>query len=233
MYHPTLSPGASDGGAEVAGETNNQSGDLRILTSGQRRIALSRFRTIKPLLRARSKRPTGLKSLVKRSGKSRATILRWLRSCRESGIVGLVRWPRSDAGKRWRRDAKMVRRIQRWYLRRQRRTMRQVWDKAVSLAGKRGKQAPSYRTIRRICAEIPAAVRCLARDGESAYRNRFEPIARFEVARPNQRWHVDHTKLDIMLLRKGQKPGRPWLTLVLDARSRWLTGYRLGDELCP
>jgi putative transposase len=70
----------------------------------------------------------------------------------------------------------------------------------------------------------------MAKEGEKAYRDRFEPVARVEVDRPNRRWHVDHTKADIMLTRSGRKPKRPWLTMVLDAYSRAPMGYYLSFD---
>jgi putative transposase len=45
--------------------------------------------------------------------------------------------------------------------------------------------------------------------------------------RPNEIWQADHTLLDILLQRDGEKPLRPWLTVIEDDYSRAVSGYLL------
>jgi putative transposase len=44
---------------------------------------------------------------------------------------------------------------------------------------------------------------------------------------PNMIWQADHTELDILVLDANLKPGRPWLTTILDDYSRAICGYML------
>ena len=42
---------------------------------------------------------------------------------------------------------------------------------------------------------------------------------------PNDIWQADHTELDLMVLDETGRPARPWLTVILDDRSRAIAGY--------
>jgi hypothetical protein len=70
----------------------------------------------------------------------------------------------------------------------------------------------------------------LAHHGGKAYGETFELIHRREADRPNAIWQADHTLLDILLIRDGGPPQRPWLTVVLDDYSRAVAGYFLTFE---
>jgi putative transposase len=67
----------------------------------------------------------------------------------------------------------------------------------------------------------------LAHEGSKAYGETFELIHRREADRPNAIWQADHTLLDIMLVRDGAKPVKPWLTVIQDDYSRAVAGYFL------
>lgn len=84
--------------------------------------------------------------------------------------------------------------------------------------------------MREICQALPASVVTMARAGERAWQDHFEPILRFESSQPNECWQIDHCQLDLLVVDDtGQKVlGRPWLTLVLDTYSRAVMGYYLS-----
>jgi hypothetical protein len=50
-------------------------------------------------------------------------------------------------------------------------------------------------------------------------------VLRRESVHPNDIWQADHTELDIMVLDETGRPVRPWLTVILDDRSRAIAGY--------
>jgi putative transposase len=50
----------------------------------------------------------------------------------------------------------------------------------------------------------------LAHEGKKAYAAAFDLVHRREAERPNEIWQADHTFLDILLQRDGEKPLRPW-----------------------
>ena len=56
-------------------------------------------------------------------------------------------------------------------------------------------------------------------------------MLRRESANPNDLWQADHTELDVMVLDESDRPVRPWLTVILDDKSRAIAGYTvfLGD----
>ena len=56
-------------------------------------------------------------------------------------------------------------------------------------------------------------------------------MLRRESVHPNDIWQADHTELDLMVLDETGRPVRPWLTVVLDDRSRVIAGYTVfaGD----
>lgn len=72
----------------------------------------------------------------------------------------------------------------------------------------------------------------MAHFGERAWRNKFEPISRHESHAPNERWQMDHCRLDILVIdpQSSEVLGRPWLMLALDAYSRAVMGYHLSLE---
>lgn len=208
------------------------------LTEHQRRVATDRFHAIEPFLEAPYDRATTRAALIA-SKRSRRTLYRWITLYRRGGLVALAPKERITQ-MRWSRDPEIVALVRGCYLeppspeesdslpQHGRRSTRAVWKKIRDLARAKKWKAPSYATVRRIIAEMDPAVRCLAREGDKAYADRYELVVRYEVDRPNERFHVDHSKLDILLNRPGQKPAHPWLTAVLDARSRALMGYHLG-----
>ena len=76
-----------------------------------------------------------------------------------------------------------------------------------------------------ILSSLDPAMVALALDGPTAYRDRYELIHRHRAETPNALWQADHTLLDVLVLDEGGKPARPWLTTVLDDRSRAVAGY--------
>lgn len=198
------------------------------LSPREQRVAQRRYRMIAPLVDGGGTETAS--RICRATGVSRVTLWRWAKVFEREGLVGLVRRKRSDRQKPRTCDEEMVRRIRGWYLGRPRLTMRLVWKRAVAWARETGRREPNERTVERICASVRRATRCLARQGEKSYYDRFEPVARFEVDRPNQRWHMDHTPMDILLVRPKRKPAHPWLTMVLDAYSRAPMGYHLGFD---
>ena len=63
-----------------------------------------------------------------------------------------------------------------------------------------------------------------------AYSEAFDLVHRREASGPNAIWQADHSPLDILLVRPGDEPGKPWLTIVIDDYSRAVAGYLLSFE---
>ena len=107
----------------------------------------------------------------------------------------------------------------------------QVHREAVRIAEERGWPAPSYPVVYRIIAGLDRGLVSLAHRGDAGYRNDFDLVVRRESANANDLWQADHTQLDVMVLDESDRPARPWLTVILDDKSRAVAGYTvfLGD----
>ncbi len=158
------------------------------------------------------------------------TARRWLAAYRAGGPAALEPAPRSDRGRR-RTAVELVELIEGLALRRPPPSVADIHRQVCRVAAERGLSAPSYTTVRETVAGLDAGLVTLAHHGSAAYRDRFEVVYRRESARSNQLWQADHTELDVMILDHRSRPVRPWLSVILDDRSRAVPGYTvfLGD----
>jgi len=156
------------------------------------------------------------------------TAQRWLAAYSSDRSVG--RSPRSDRSKR-RMPADQVAFIEGLALRRPPPKAAQVHRETIPVAAERGWPVPSYSVVHRIIAGLDRGLVSLAQHGDAGYRNEFELVLRRESAHPNDLWQADHTELDVMILNEAGRQVRPWLTVILDDRSRAVAGYTvfLGD----
>ena len=88
------------------------------------------------------------------------------------------------------------------------------------MAAEGGWPAPSYSVVHRIVAGLDRGLVSLAQHSDAGYRDEFDLVLRRESAHPNDLWQADHTELDLMILDEAGRPVRPWLTVILDDRSR-------------
>ena len=100
----------------------------------------------------------------------------------------------------------------------------------AALAAEHGWPVPSYNTVYAIIAGLDAALRTLAHDGATAYRETFDLLYRREATRPNELWQADHTLLDLWVDDEHRRPVRPWLTVILDDYSRAVASFRLSVQ---
>jgi len=72
---------------------------------------------------------------------------------------------------------------------------------------------------------------CLQRDGIRAYSKRFLPHVEIDwsMIEPGSFYVSDHTECDFWCEFRGRQI-RPWLTSILDCRSRCVVGWHLGDS---
>ena len=163
------------------------------------------------------------------AGVALRTAERWLAAYRAGGLE--ARPPRSDLGSRRRMPPELVGLVEGLALRRPPPKAAQVHREVARVATERGWPVPSYVVVRRIIAGLDRGLVSLAHRGVAGYRDDFELVLRRESVRPNDLWQADHTELDIMVLDESDQPVRPWLTVVLDDRSRAVAGFTvfLGD----
>lgn len=89
---------------------------------------------------------------------------------------------------------------------------------------------PSAATVYRYVSRLDPEFVCNARKGKHAANREFRSATGTVDAKMiNNRWEIDHTPLDVLLVDEetGKVIGRPWLTVVLDRESRMIMGYLL------
>ena len=190
------------------------------LTEENQAQAMERFAVLRPHLED----GISLARAIATAGVPLRTAQRWLARYRRDGLAGLVRPRRSDAGSRHSPDD-LVTLIEGMGLKRPRLSAAAIYRRVRGVAVAQGWRALSYSTVHTILSSLDPAMVTLALDGPTAYRDRYELIHRHRAETPNALWQADHTLLDVLVLDEGGKPARPWLTTVLDDRSRAVAGY--------
>lgn len=190
------------------------------LAEEQRTEAAARFIVLKPHLDD----GVPLVRVAADAGVPVRTLRRWLSRYRSMGLSGLVRPLRSDAGHR-KLAPDVVDLIEGLALIKPRLTIAAIHRRATTTLRTRNTAAPSYGSVYVIVRKLDPALLTLAREGLSAFRNRFDLIYRHRADKPNALWQVDHTQLDILVIDADGSIVRPWLTTVIDDHSRVVAGY--------
>lgn len=203
---------------------------LSELSEQEREEAMTRYEVIAPLLEQKKPPAAMWQEAAEKGSCSVKTVRRWCKRFAEYGLAGLARKRRRDRNQRRTVPLELQRLIEALYLEHGHRTIRNVHRLIKAYAEKSGLPVPSYTTVYDICCALPADVVTMAREGEAAWRDQFEPVLRFESSRPNECWQMDHCQLDVLVVDDtGEKIlGRPWLTLALDTYSRAIAGYYLS-----
>lgn len=90
---------------------------------------------------------------------------------------------------------------------------------------------PSQATIYRWLAKLNHAVVLAAREGKVASARALREVTgTVKVHHILERYEIDHTPVDVLLVceHTGMVLGRPWLTLIIDRRSRMIAGFYLS-----
>lgn len=171
------------------------------------------------------------------SGESRhlisyGTLNRWIYGFEKEGIGALVDGKRggrkgtlSEAEKEWFRE--------RW-LNQNKPKVKKVYREYERWCAARGASPASYDAMNRYARSLeekfPALV-CRLREGEKAYRDRFDQFVQGDQDRItiNERWNSDHHQLDVQCWWKGRLVN-PWVTLWQDCRSRMIVGWEMTDK---
>jgi transposase InsO family protein len=162
---------------------------------------------------------------------SARTLWNWYGQYRKLGYAGLVDQVRSDKGKsRFLKAHPAVRAfIENKYLG-ERLSIRLVYQ--ALLRDLRNLQPDCTRPVRSYLQQLPKPLLILSREGERQFQERCEPylLTDFESLVPNQIWVSDHGQHDVWVrndLFSGVSTNaavRPWLTAMIDMRSRKIVG---------
>ncbi len=195
---------------------------LIALTDQERALAIARFEILRPFLQEHAP----LTHIARQHQLPLRTLTRWVQHYRSVGLPGLVRRRRCDQGQR--RLHPMLRQfIEGLALQNPPLTMSAIHRQVGEFARQHDLKPPSYGLVYAIVRHLSPALTTLAHQGSKAYAQRFDLLYRREADGPNDMWQADHCLLDILLVREGKAPAKPWLTVVLDDYSRALAGYLL------
>ena len=193
---------------------------LTMLAAAERDAALRRFEALCPHIQD----GVALTEAARAANVPVRSLQRWVARYRKSGLAGLARQQRSDAGRR-RLPPALVGAIEGLALCTPRLTAAAIHRRLRTLVGAQGWPMPSYSAVHAIVRQLAPGLVTLTHDGAAAYRDRFELIHRHRADRPNAVWQADHTQLDLMILDANGNQARPWLTVVIDDHSRTIAGY--------
>jgi transposase InsO family protein len=224
------------------------------LSAEQNGQAMQRLEAIAPLLdfssRSRRSRPTfrtaggahvrSMTSLAEyladQHQVSVRTLWSWYAQYRKLGYAGLVDRVRSDKGKpRFFKAHPAIRAYlenkylgERLSIRLVYEALRRDWQSLET----KGTRPPSYATVRSYLNQLPKPLVILSREGKRQFKERCEPylLTDFESLIPNQIWVSDHGQHDVWVRNdvfsgvSANTAIRPWLTAVVDMRSRKIVG---------
>jgi putative transposase len=193
---------------------------LAELTDEERRRAWERWTIIQPFFDA----GVPLTRLAATHARSSRTLGRWVRAYRQSGLRGLARKGRADAGTR-RVRPELHQLIEGLVLTAPAPSGAVIVRRVQQVARREGWPVPSASTVYNIIHAMDPGLVMLAQDGTKAYQAHFDLIYRREADHANEVWQADHTPLDIWIMDQTGTPVRPWLTIILDEYSRAVAGY--------
>jgi putative transposase len=199
---------------------------LTSLSEGAREQALARFQLLRPFL----EEGVPLTQIAQQSGEPLRTLLRWVQQYRAAGLVGLARQPRSDQGRRRRLTPELEQFAEGLALQRPLLSVASIHRQVCERARAQGAKPPSYDVVHDVVRRLPAGLTTLAHEGSKAYSQRFDLVHRREAPASNAIWQADHCQLDILLVREGKPPTKPWLTVIQDDYSRAVAGYFLSFD---
>jgi hypothetical protein len=169
---------------------------------------------------------------------STATLWDWYGRYKKQGFAALADRVRSDAGKsRYFSKHPQVDAFAQNKFLNEKLSIKLVHEAIVRnwprLRNDESDQPPSYEVLRTFLNAIPPILSAVARKGEKAFNNDFAPfiIRNIEAKRPNEIWVSDHMVHDVWVRNDGvfgelkeNEAFRPWLTCIVDMRSRKVLG---------
>ncbi len=162
----------------------------------------------------------------------------WLRRFRLNPVTSSL-LPRRRGPAKGRRmldaaiEAEIERAIDAVYLTRERPSLKRVLSEVSRACRTAGLTPPSMKALRARVSGRSLRARTRARDGAATAGDRFRQVRPgLRPERALQIVQIDHTKVDVMLVDDVTRAciGRPWLTLVLDLRTRMVLGLLLSFD---
>ena len=197
--------------------------------------AHKRLKIIGPLIESSTR--SAVKAAARACGKDVATLYRWLRQYRRTGMVASLIPAHRKRGaplkSRLSLDQEniLTKAIHDFHLTQERPSMVETALEVASRCRKKGLKAPSPSTVRNRILALSERLVTRERLGPKAASVFSPSVGTLPGAdRPWSVVHIDHTKLDLMLVdRETRQPiGRPFITLAEDACTRMVVGFYIS-----
>ena len=173
------------------------------------------------------------------------TMRNWLARFEAHGLDGLISQTRL-CGNHTRRISPATRLlteelVEEKYCSEQRLNQVEVFEAVVAAIKKRNRELgpaeavalPSLEVVRKAISELCPFVVAYTRKGKKAAESTFRLRTGGQMTvRHNERWEVDHTRLDVMVsvTPGGKLKDRPWITVVIDCHTRLVVGLWIGFD---
>jgi putative transposase len=138
--------------------------ELGGLSEGARKLALDRFRILRPHLEQNQP----LQSVALAAGIPYRTAHRWLAQYRRFGLAALARKPRVDRGERRAISVELKQAIEGLALQKPPLPITALYRHVRAIAQQRGQPGPSYSVVYDIVHKLPADLITLAHEGSKA-----------------------------------------------------------------
>jgi putative transposase len=247
LNHEQLVIENSDGGRKAIPATSVKTctdaqagtrGDLQNVRSEVWESAKERYTLIRPLveLGPRKRTRSDVEKAAASSGRSVATIYRWLEKFETTGLMSsLVRAPRSDKGQKS-LDTSVEKVIQEtiddFYLTSQRRSPAKTAEEVRKRCKGKGLPAPTESTVRKRIYSISGELALRRRRGSKAADEQYLPLV---GSFPNADYplavvQIDHTPMDVIVVDDVHRLpiGRPYLTTAVDVHSKMVVGFYIS-----
>lgn len=220
-------------------KTDKAEFDLTDIPEEEWQFARERLKIIQPLLSGQERGTAAAKTIADQSGYGVATIYRWVKAFRNSGLLSdlLPDKPGWRAGS-WRTDAGVEAIIKdcinSYYLTDQKRSIASTTKEVQRLCVNAGFPKPHWETVKRRIDAMGERDRFEKRHSKRAASQIFDVN---EGSIPNAGWplalvQIDHTPLPVMIVHDVTRRsiGRPYVTFSIDVYSRMITGMELSLE---
>lgn len=214
-------------------------GELTEISEEDWQFARERLKIIEPILKRKEWGRSAVKNIAKESGYGEATIYRWIKAYKNSGLLSdlLSDKPGWKPGK-WRMkeevEAIIKERIENFHLTEQKPSVAATTEEIRRLCSNAGLPKPHWVTVKRRIDAIDERTQFEKRHSARAAKQMFDPI---DGTVPNASWplamvQIDHTPLPIMIVHDVNRLsiGRPYVTFCIDVYSRMVTGMELSLE---
>lgn len=145
---------------------------LTSLSEEQRVEVYARFE----LLRSTLEEGVPQEQIARTHQLSKSAVQRWVKRYREQGLAGLVTAARKDKGKFRRLPAQAITLVEVLTLQTPPRSAAAIHRQVTEVAEAQGWKPPSYERVRQIIKHLDPALRTLAHQGATAYREESEDI---------------------------------------------------------